>query len=317
MTERRCVSRRFALGLTAAAPFALAALQPALAQAVSLRVGTSPTDAYAEPIYFAPSGVSAKSGITLDVSLFSSSTQTAAGCASGALDVGVADPIAIANGVVHGIPFRILAPGTVYTGVSSSYVCVARSASIATAKDLNGSTMGAVTLGSSMAFVATKAWLAAGGADLSSVKFVEMPYAAMAAAIERGTIAGASIAEPFISQLPPTVRVLANPNDSLGGRYATSAWFTTQSWLDRNAALARRLTSAIYDVARWSNGHPEESAVVLAGVTHLDPERARQMHRATFATSNEPQAIALSLAAALKVDVLSRPVSVAELTATF
>lgn len=315
MPGRPSFSRRQALGLTTAAPFALAAFAPALAQAVTLRVGTSPTDAYAEPLYFAPSGVSAKAGITLDVSLFSSSTATAAGCASGALDVGVADPIAIANGVVHGIPFRILAPGSVYTGVSSSYVCVARASNIATAKDLNGSTMGAVTLGSSMAFVATKAWLAAGGADLASVRFVEMPYAAMAAAIERGTIAGASIAEPFISQLPPGVRVLANPNDSLGGRYATSAWFATQSWLDRNAALARRLTGLIYDVARWSNGHPDESAVVLAGVTHLDPERARAMHRATFATANEPQAIALSLAAALKVDVLSRPVSVSEVMA--
>jgi NitT/TauT family transport system substrate-binding protein len=315
MSGARYCSRGRALGLIAAAPVTLAAVHPARAQAVSLRVGTSPSDAYAEPLYFAPSGVSAKSGITMDVSLFSSSTATAAGCASGALDIGVADPIAIANGVVHGIPFRILTPGSIYTGVSSSYVCVARSSSIASAKDLNGATMGAVTLGSSMAFVATKAWLASNGADLASVRFVEIPYAAMAAAIERGTIAGASIAEPFISQLPPSVRVLANPNDAIGGRYATSAWFSTQPWLDRNAALARRLTSLIHDAGRWSNTHPDESAAILAGVTHLDPERARQMHRATFAISSEPQAIALSLAAALKVDVLSRAVSAAELMA--
>ena len=309
-------SRRRALGLTVTAPFALAVLRPALAQAITLRVGTSPTDAYAQPLYFAPSGVSAKAGIAMDISLFSSSTATAAGCASGALDIGVGDPIAIANGVVHGIPFRILAAASVYTGVSSSCVCVARSSSIAGAKDLNGAAIGTVTVVSSMGFVATKTWLAGNGADLSSIRFVEMPYASMAAAIERGTIAAASIAEPFLSQLPPTVRVLANPNDAIGGRYATSAWFATQPWLDRNAALARRLTSLIFDVGRWSNGHPTESAVVLAGATHLDPERARAMHRATFATSTEPQAIALSLAAALKVDALTRPVAVSELMAT-
>jgi NitT/TauT family transport system substrate-binding protein len=310
------MKRRRVLGLTASAPFALAQLHPALAQAVTLRTGTSPTDAYAEPLYFAPSGLAAKAGITMDVSLFSSSTATAAGCASGALDVGVADPIAIANGVVHGIPFRILAPGSVYTGVSSSFVCVARSSSITTAKDLNGATMGTVTVSSSVAFVATKSWLAGNGADLSTIKFVEMPYAAMAAAIERGTIAGASIAEPFLSQLPPTVRVLANPNDSIGGHYATSAWFATLPWLQRNAALARRLTALIYDVARWSNDHQTETAVVLAAATHLDAERARAMHRANFATASDPQSIALSLAAALKVGVLSQPVSVAELLAT-
>jgi NitT/TauT family transport system substrate-binding protein len=314
--DRSFLSRRSALGLTAAAPFALAALRPAVAQAITLRTGTSPTDAYAEPLYFAPSGLAAKAGVAMDVSLFSSSTATAAGCASGALDIGVADPIAIANGLVHGIPFRILAPGSVYTGVSSSFVCVARASSITNAKDLNGATMGTVTVASSIAFVATKSWLANNGADLSTIRFVEMPYAAMAAAIERGTIAGASIAEPFISQLPPTVRVLTNPNDSIGGRYATSAWFATVPWLQRNAALARRLTTLIYDVARWSNDHQAETAVVLAGATHLDAERARAMHRATFATASEPQSIALSLAAALKVGVLSQPVSLAELLAT-
>ncbi len=309
------LSRRLALTLTAAAPFALGAPRPAAAaDAVTLKAGTSPTDAYAEPLYFAPAGMAAKSGITLDVSLYSSSTVTAAGCASGALDVGVADPIAIANGVVQGIPFRILAPGSVYTGVTTSYICVAKSSPITSAKDLNGATMGSVTLASSVAFVATKSWLAAGGADLSTVKFVEMPYASMAAAIERGTIAGASIAEPFISQLPPTVRILANPNDAIGGHYATSAWFTTKTWLDKNPALARQLTTAIYDVARWSNEHQADTAAVLAGATHVDVERARSMKRASFVTSRDLQPIAVSLAAAVKVGVLSRPVTIAELT---
>ena len=308
------LSRRRALALTAAAPFALAAPRSvAAAEAVTLKAGTSPTDAYAEPLYFAPSGISAKTGITLDVSLFSSSTATAAGCASGALDVGVADPIAIANGVVHGIPFRILAPGSVYMGVTTSYICVAKSSSITSAKDLNGATMGSVTLASSVAFVATKSWLAAGGADLSTIKFGEMPYASMAAAIERGAIAGASIAEPFISQLPPTVRILANPNDAIGGRYATSAWFTTAAWLERNPVLARRLTAAIYDVARWSNDHQADTAVVLADATHVDVERARSMKRAAFVTSRDLQPIAVSLAAAVKVGVLSRPVALSEL----
>ena len=311
----RPYSRRRALTAIAAAPAALAALQPAGAQEATLKTGTSPTDAYAAPLYFAPSGIGAKAGITLDVSLFSSSTATAAGCASGALDIGVADPIAVANGVVHGIPFRVLAACSVYTGVTTSYVCTARSSNISTAKDLNGATMGTVTVSSSVAFVAVRAWLAAGGADLASIKFVEMPYAAMAAAIERGTIAAASIAEPFLSQLPAGVRKLANPNEALGGRYATSVWFTTATWLERNAALARRLIATIYDVARWSNAHQAETAPVLAAATHLDPERAKSMQRAVFVTAPEPGPIALSLAAAVKSGVLTRAVDTAELLA--
>jgi NitT/TauT family transport system substrate-binding protein len=311
------LSRGRTLALAAAAPFALVRTHIAQAQvqAVTLRTGTSPTDAYAAPLFFAPSGVSAKAGIALDVSLFSSSTATAAGCASGALDIGVADPIAIANGVVHGIPFRVLAACSVYTGVTTSYVCVAKSSAITSAKDLNGASMGTVTVPSSIAFVATRAWLGSNGADLSSIRFVEMPYAAMAAAIERGTIAAASIAEPFLSQLPPTVRILANPNEAIGGRYATSLWFATSTWLEKNAALARRIVPAIYDVARWSNTHQGESATALSTATHVDVERVRAAHRATFSTAPEPQAIALSLAAAQKYGVLSRPVELTELMA--
>lgn len=310
------LSRARALGLTAAALLAPAAARPAAAQAVTtLKAGTSPTDAYAEPLYFAPAGEAAKAGIALDVSLFSSSTATAAGCASGALDVGVADPIAIANGVVHGIPFRMLAPCSVYTGVTTSYVCVARGAPITSAKDLNGATFGAVTLASSVAFVAVRAWLATGGADLSTIKFVEMPYASMAAAIERGTIAAASIAEPFVSQLPPGVKTLANPNEAMG-HYATSVWFATAPWLANNAAVARRLVAAIYDVARWSNEHQAETGAALAAATHVDPERVKSMHRATFVTAPETAPIEVSLAAAVKYGVLSRPVGLGELMAT-
>jgi NitT/TauT family transport system substrate-binding protein len=313
--EKR-ISRRTALALAGVAPVALATVRPAGAQAVTLRTGTSPTDAYAAPLFFAPSGIAAKSGIALDVSLFSSSTATAAGCASGALDIGVADPTAIANGVVHGIPFRVLAACSVYTGTSTSFLCVARSSSITTGKDFNGATLGAVTLGSSIAYVAVRAWLGSNGADLSTIKFVEMPYAAMAAAIDRGTIAGASIAEPFVSQLPPGVKVLANPNEALGGRYATSCWFATASWLQRNASLARRLVTSIYDVARWSNEHTAETAVALATATHLDVDRVRATHRATFATAPETAPIVLSLTAAAKYGVLSRPVGIAEISAT-
>ena len=306
---------RLSFALTAAAPLALATLRPVSAQAVTLKTGASPTDAYAEPLYFAPSGVAAKAGITLDVSLFSSSTATAAGCASGALDVGVADPIAIANGVVHGIPFRILALCSVYTGVTTSYVCVARSSSISSAKDLNGATLGTVTVSSSGAYVAVRTWLASNGADLSTIKFVEMPYAAMAAAIERGTIAAASIAEPFISQLPPDVKIFANPNEALG-RYAISVWFATAPWIANNTALARRLTATIYDVARWSNDHQSETGAALVAATHLDLDRVRQMHRATFVTTPETQPIEVLLAAAVRSGVLSRPVGLPELMAT-
>lgn len=303
--------------IAAAALSPLAAALPAHAQTPPLRVGTSPSGSYAEPLYFAPAEPALRTGFALDVNLFSSSTATAAAVASGALDLGVADALAIANGVIHGIPFRIFATGAVYTpATASSYVCVARSSPIANAKDLNGAALGVVTVVSSISFVMTKAWLAANGADLSTIRFVEMPYATMAPALERGTIAAATMGEPYISELPPSVRILGNPNEALGGQFVTSVWFATESWLRQNSALARRLPAAVYRVARWANDHPVETAAALAAAAHLDVERAQKMHRSYYATEMQTPAIALTLSAGLKFDALSRPVAPAELIAT-
>ncbi len=307
ITRREIIASGTALALAAAA-------SPLRAQTASLRVGTSPSGSYAEPLFFAPAEPALKTGITLDVSLFSSSTATAAAVVSGALDAGVADPLAIANGVIHGIPFRIFATGAVYTPTTAtSYVCVAQSSPIKTAKELNGASLGVVTLQSSMSFVMTKAWLAANGADLSTIHFVEMPYSTMAPALERGTIAAATMGEPYISELPPTVRIFANPYQA---DYATSVWFATESWLKQNPAVARQLTSAIYKVARWANDHPTETATALATATHQDVARAAKQHRSFYAPDAQLQSIRLALAAGLKFGSISRAVAVEELLAT-
>jgi NitT/TauT family transport system substrate-binding protein len=307
------ITRRDIIAAAAVYPLAAAA-SPLRAQTASLRVGTSPSGSYAEPLFFAPAEPTLRTGVTLDVSLFSSSTATAAAVAAGALDIGVADPLAIANGVIHGIPFRILATGAVYTpATASSYVCVAQSSPIKSAKDLNGASLGVVTIVSSISFVMTKAWLAANGADLSTIHFVEMPYATMAPALERGTIAAATMGEPYISELPPSVRIFANPYQA---NYATSAWFATEPWLQQNPGVTQHLPGAVYKVARWANDHPTETAAALAAATHLDLSRAEKMHRSFYATDAQPQAIRLALAAGLKFGAISRAVGVEELLAT-
>jgi NitT/TauT family transport system substrate-binding protein len=307
------ITRRQLIAAGAALPLAASA-SPLRAQSMALRVGTSPSGSYAEPLFFAPAEPTLHTGLTLDVSLFSSSTATAAAVSAGSLDAGLADPLAIANGVIHGIPFRIIATGAVYTpATATSYVCVAQSSPLKTAKDLNGASLGVVTLQSSISFVMTKAWLAANGADLSTIRFVEMPYATMGPALERGTIAAATMGEPYISELPAGVRIFANPYQA---NYATSVWFSTEQWLQQNPVAARALPAAVYKVARWANDHPKETAAALAAATHLDVARAEKMRRSFYAPDAQPASIRLALEAGLKFGAISRAVRVEELLAT-
>jgi len=66
-------------------------------------------------------------------------------------------------------------------------------------QDLAGKTVAVNALASFSQLAAEKSIDLAGG-DSSKVKYVELPIPQMAAAVKAGTVAGAAIAEPFLSQ---------------------------------------------------------------------------------------------------------------------
>jgi ABC-type amino acid transport substrate-binding protein len=76
---------------------------------------------------------------------------------------------------------------------------VAKNSPIRSAKDLNGKIIAVPGLGTNAEY-AVHEWLDLNGADTASVKFIELAYAAMPAALEAGRIDAAHVAEPFIER---------------------------------------------------------------------------------------------------------------------
>lgn len=64
-----------------------------------------------------------------------------------------------------------------------------------------------------------------------------------------------------------------------------NSWFAPRAWLARNSDLARRLTRAVYDTARWSNANHALTAPILANYSKLDEQTVRAMTRVPFATT--------------------------------
>jgi NitT/TauT family transport system substrate-binding protein len=303
------LTRARSLALLASAT-ALAVPRGARADApATIRVGAVASDTYAEPFYFADAGIAQKYGITLDVTTFTSNAAIGAAVAAGALDVGVADMLMIANGFNRGIPFAVPAAAGQYNPDNPNlYICTAKSTPLKTAKDFEGSAIGVPTLVSSIAFTSTKAWFAKNGADPDKLHFVEMPFSTMAAALERGQIAAAVITEPFLSQLPPDVKTFADPYEAIAKHFLISEWFTMRDWTSRYPDVAKRLVSAIYDTARWANAHQEQTAVILSKVAKLDPDHIRSMRRTVYATSLDPAMLTPVLANALIYKTIERPI---------
>jgi NitT/TauT family transport system substrate-binding protein len=281
-------SRSRFLGLLAAE---LASSAPRLARAQaenSIRLGTVAGDGYAEPYYAADEGFFARAGLDVDVQTFTSGAGITQAVTSGALDVGITNPISLANAVEHGLPLVFFAAAALYNPLTVGF-CVAADSPIKTAKDLDGQTIGTTALRDSNS-LHVMAWVDQHGGDSSTLRLIELPFSAMAAAISRGTVAAAPIAEPLLSAgvRAGTLRVLAHTMDVYGRNFMVGGYIAQRDWLAKNLALTRRFTEAIYATARWANAHQDESGKILTKYTKLELATVQGMARSPYADALTP-----------------------------
>lgn len=309
-------------GLTRARTLALLAVAPAFgtapvrAQTTPLRLGGSGTDLYIEPFLALDGGYLSRAGLgNAEVSALANGGAIASAIAGGALEAGLADMIQIANAANRGLPFAFFAGSGLYASDAPILaLCVAKSGAVKTAKDLEGGTVALVAL-KSITEAAVREWLRVNGADLTKIKFFEIPYAEMAPAVGRGTVAAAFIGEPFLSAAKDDVRILGRCYDAVAPSFYISAWFASRDWIAKNGETVRRLTTALYDTARWANGHHDETAPILAKYAKLDLARIRAMNRTRYATSLDPKLMQPVLDIALRYQLIEKPVAAADLIA--
>ena len=257
----------------------------AAAQAPALRLGAAANDTYAETLFALDGGFYKRAGIDVDVTMFTNAQAMVTAAAGGAIDVGMADVIQIGNAINRGVPLGVIASGALYEKSNpTAMLCVAQDGPVRTPRDLAGQTIAVVSL-AAFGAISIQEWLKANGVDPKSVKLLEMPFAPMAAALGRGTVAAALIGEPFLSAARGEVRQLADTYPAIANSFYVAVSFAPREWIGRNRDTARRFVRAVYDAARWSNTHHDDSAVILAKYAKLDPERIRAMARAVFAVT--------------------------------
>jgi NitT/TauT family transport system substrate-binding protein len=312
----RSFLRRFFFAL--ALCIAGASIVPATTQTLpTLKVGATANDTFAEAYYAQDMGFFKKAGLNVELSTFTNGASVANAVASGAIDIGISNPVGLAGAVTHGIPFTIVAGGGLYsTKEPTTVLCIAANSAIRTAKDLEGKTI-AVSALKDLTQLGALAWLAKGGADVSKITSVELPFAEMGPALERGTVAAAVISEPSLSSAKNRglVRVFGKAFDAIAPQFLIGAWFSTADFTQKNPDLVKRFVSAIYETGRWANAHQSESGAILAKYSKLPPEAVAAMARSTYAVSLTPTTLQPLLDIAFKNSVITRSVSASELIA--
>ena len=301
-----------------AAPFGLAialAARRVGAQSDSapLRVGTVVTDTFAQALFAREMGFFQRVDLPVDLQLFSNGSAISSAIVGGALDVGVAVPLTIANAVIRGVPFALIAPGAINTAKDPMIdLVVARDGQIRTAKDLEGKAV-AVTGIRALQDISLDVWLDQRGVDPAKVSRVEMGFPAMPAAIQRGTVAAAMLGEPVLSVASNVVQSIANPISAIGPQTLVSAWYTTKTDLQENASTVEKFRTAIVEAGRWANQHHDTAVAILAKYAKVSPDSVRNMRLCRYTDRLQAADIQPLLDVSTKFGVLPRAVRAAEL----
>ncbi len=292
-------------GLAAAA----AAIVPSgvRAQARAIRIGSGSSDQYSLSMFAKDAGFFDRAGLDVDVQRFTQLQTAVQGLAAGELDVVCADVVQIANAINSGIPLGYFAPAAIYTtAVPTVFVCVAKNGTVRSAKDLENGSVAVVAL-STQITVGLQQWLKDSGVDATKVKLVELPFAAMAPAVSRGTVAAAVIAEPFVTQSIDSIRLIGDPMAAIAKNYLLCGMASTHAWITANRDLAKRLTKMYGEAATWANAHPADTAKTLAAYSNIPLATVLAMRRATFTATLSPPQIQPALDMAFKYGQLQKP----------
>jgi NitT/TauT family transport system substrate-binding protein len=274
--------------LLAGSASALVALS-ARAGAADLRavnVATLPSAADANVIYAQSKGYFRDLGIDAKISYMNNGNVIFDAVLGGTLDVGAGNVGSVAVARSRDIPLRILAPASSATkdGVSN-FIMIANDSHIRGGADFNGKTVGMTAL-KTIGHAVFRMWVDKNGGDSKTIKFIELPYPAMADAVAGKRVDAALVADPYAMLARTTTTILPiNYFTVLPLPVTITCFVATETWLAANTELARQFAAGMHQAALWANAHEPDTYPLLAQITKMDVAQVSAMSPTTFATS--------------------------------
>ena len=306
------ITRGRALALAASGVALTAFPARVRAQSSTVRIAASNAATQAEAYYADQLGYFKSAGITVTLSSAARSAETLAGVARGDIDIASATVQGIANAIIHNIPLRIIALGTIYVEPPALGLYVAKDSTVRTASDLETAVLGVNSLNDTQSLGLWQ-WMADNKVDSSKVKILEIPFASMAAAIKRKDITACCMVEPFSTAARDDVRAVPGVYASLGKHWALGVWYARTEYIEKNPALTRHVAAALYETAKHVNANPASVEAMLVTYTKIPIETIRAIVKPVFAEKVERSSIEPQLISSARFKIISRPVTFEEI----
>jgi NitT/TauT family transport system substrate-binding protein len=117
------------------------------------------------------------------------------------------------------------------------------------------------------------------GVDISKLKYTEIPFPEMNAALEKGRVDGACVVEPFVSQGKAMGMTGIDPfYFNTAPNLTVATYFASKEYIAKNEDVVDRFVTAMKKSLDYAQAHPDEVRGVLTEYTEIPPEAAQKIN---------------------------------------
>jgi NitT/TauT family transport system substrate-binding protein len=250
------------------------------AETTTLRVGVIPI-ADVAPLYLGvKQGFFEDQNLKIEPQLAEGGAAITPAVLSGDFQIGFSNTVSLLIAASKDLPVTIISQGVLGGKTKEEAwadLLVLKDGPIKEPKDLEGKTIAVNTL-KNICEVTIRASLADMGVDDSTLKFTEVPFPDMNAALEAKRVDGACVVEPFVGQ------GLAGKAKGIDPFYVNTApdltvatYFTSKQYAEENPEVVERFVTAMEQSLDYAQNNPDAVREILGEYTQIPPEVAQKI----------------------------------------
>lgn len=247
---------------------------PASGSARKVTVGVIPIVDVA-PIYLGKQkGFFSKRGIDLTLVQESGGAAAVPGVVSGQFQFAFGNVVSLLLAESKGLDIKAIANGNASTGVQGKDfggVVVPKGSAITSAKDLAGKSVAVNNL-RNIGDTTVRQSIRKAGGDPATVKFVELNFPDMPAALAQHRVDAAWVVEPFltVSEQQGATLIASNFVDT-APNLTIATYFTTERQIKADPQLVKNFQAAINESLNYAQSHPAEVRKIILTYTKITP----------------------------------------------
>jgi NitT/TauT family transport system substrate-binding protein len=255
------------------------------AEPATIKVGTIPIGDIA-PLYLGiKKGFFSEEKLTVQPQPAEGGAAIVPAVLSGSDQIGFSNVTSLLIAASKGLPVTIISQG-VLAGADESHafdaLLVPKGSKITDLEQLEGKTVAVNNL-NNVGPLTINTVLQQEGVDYKKIKYIEVPFPDMPAALESGRVPAAWMVEPFVSQAKAGgAKTLATPFEQTAPNLTVATYFTSKKYAQEHPDVITRFVRAMNKSLDYAQSHPDEVRQIVTTYTKIPPQAAEKMTLPTW-----------------------------------